>query len=758
MAETSSAKASTSSSSNKKRHREEDVNDDDDNLPDKHNNDDEQIKEVDEEETMVKKKMVPEFHNQEIPGSSHYHVSWMHAKTVIATVTSMKHGYVVTASHDGCVKFWKRLQVDKEGDSGTGDQNSQQQQQQPCLEFCKSFTAHAAGTVQALAMDEAGDTCVSVGSDGLLKFYDVSTFDATAMISTRKKLGTAVSWLTVTNSAAKAVAVAAADSGNIYLYAADDTSGGSSGSGLQQTLTLHASTSRVTALAYNAKHHCMISTDDGGIIEVWDCHASTNTSRVGGHAADKEEDLDSNNAAAATTTTDEPSSTFLVGGPCSTTHNGIQYKSKLETQLYALVRKKTYGIAIAVTPASSSSSSSSLFAIFCADHKVRIFDHVSGKIVVTYDERLEKVYDKTFSQPPFHLDSIEYGKRAATEREIAQVSTVFIAGNRSRSTQSTQQLSSAAAVTNKAVVPQRLSIQFDPTGRYLLIPTLMGIKVIDIQKHKVVRIIGQADASQLRFVSVCLAWGDAKVNRQMQLARNASTKTSSGTEANTTVAVGDALVIALAYNQRRLYVFSHLDPVEDPHTPEDIVARRDVWNEAPSTQDQFLADNSRASGSGGSKSITKAILRTTKGDIHVQLFASQVPRTIENFVGHAKSGYYNEVIFHRIIKGFMLQTGDPLGDGTGGESFFGGEFEDEFVQGLRHDRPFTVSMANAGPNTNGSQFFITTVPTPWLDNKHTVFGRVIKGMDICALIENVKTDASDKPLEDVRIVNVDLES
>ena len=124
----------------------------------------------------------------------------------------------------------------------------------------------------------------------------------------------------------------------------------------------------------------------------------------------------------------------------------------------------------------------------------------------------------------------------------------------------------------------------------------------------------------------------------------------------------------------------------------------------------------------------RAILRTTLGDIHIQLFGAQVPKTMENFVGHCRSGYYDNVIFHRVISGFMLQTGDPLGDGTGGESIWGGEFEDEIVHSLRHDRPFTVSMANAGPGTNGSQFFITTVPTPWLDGKHTVFGRVVKGM------------------------------
>ncbi|EFN51427.1 hypothetical protein CHLNCDRAFT_28034, partial [Chlorella variabilis] len=144
----------------------------------------------------------------------------------------------------------------------------------------------------------------------------------------------------------------------------------------------------------------------------------------------------------------------------------------------------------------------------------------------------------------------------------------------------------------------------------------------------------------------------------------------------------------------------------------------------------------------------------------------QCPKTVENFTTHAKQGYYDGVIFHRqappclaplFIKGFMLQTGDPLGNGTGGESIWGGEFPDEISRNLRHDRPFTLSMANAGPNTNGSQFFITTVPTPWLDGKHTVFGRVVKGMDVVVAIEKVKTHPkTDKPLEDVHMLNIEV--
>ena len=149
-----------------------------------------------------------------------------------------------------------------------------------------------------------------------------------------------------------------------------------------------------------------------------------------------------------------------------------------------------------------------------------------------------------------------------------------------------------------------------------------------------------------------------------------------------------------------------------------------------------------------------ACVNTSYGEIHLKLFPEECPKTVENFTTHARNGYYNGVIFHRVIKGFMLQTGDPLGDGTGGDSIWGHEFEDEFHRSLRHDRPYTLSMANAGPNTNGSQFFITTAPTTWLDNKHTVFGRVVHGTDVVQGIEKVKCDKSDKPIADIKILSI----
>ena len=158
-----------------------------------------------------------------------------------------------------------------------------------------------------------------------------------------------------------------------------------------------------------------------------------------------------------------------------------------------------------------------------------------------------------------------------------------------------------------------------------------------------------------------------------------------------------------------------------------------------------------------SDSITVAIIKTNMGTIEIELFADQTPKTVENFVGLAEKGYYNGIIFHRVIKDFMLQAGDPTGTGRGGASFWGGKFEDEFVSDLKHDTPGMLSMANAGPNTNGSQFFITLVPTPWLDGKHTVFGKVINGMDVVYAIGEVKTAAGDKPVDEVVMEEVIIE-
>ncbi|GBF89987.1 peptidyl-prolyl cis-trans isomerase-like [Raphidocelis subcapitata] len=143
---------------------------------------------------------------------------------------------------------------------------------------------------------------------------------------------------------------------------------------------------------------------------------------------------------------------------------------------------------------------------------------------------------------------------------------------------------------------------------------------------------------------------------------------------------------------------------------------------------------------------------TTMGSFTVELYYKHAPRAVENFTRLADRGYYDGTVFHRIIRDFMIQGGDPTGTGRGGESVWGGKFEDEITRDLKHTGAGVLSMANAGPDTNGSQFFLTLAPTPWLDGKHTVFGRVCGGMDVVKRLGNVQTDATDRPTTDVKIL------
>lgn len=180
---------------------------------------------------------------------------------------------------------------------------------------------------------------------------------------------------------------------------------------------------------------------------------------------------------------------------------------------------------------------------------------------------------------------------------------------------------------------------------------------------------------------------------------------------------------------------------------------------------------------------TKVVLKTNMGDIKINLFAEKAPKTVENFTTHIKNGYYDGLIFHRVIRDFMIQGGDPRGTGTGGESIWGRSFEDEFDHEL-HNYYGALSMANAGPNTNGSQFFIVQAKevdgrmiqqmheggwpddvvnkysevggTPWLDYRHTVFGQVYEGMDVVEKIAAVACDRRDKPVEDVKILSAEV--
>jgi len=740
---------------------------------------------------------------QDIPTSQHYQVSYMHQQTITHVTTSIKHGMVITGSVDGVVKFWKRTSssTTANSSSSTGGASSMMdksnnKQQSKCLEFVKSYTSHIGPLLSLITSQPNGDTVVSIGYDNIIKFYDVATFDVSGMIRTnvatnnsggnnkgggnkkfrlgkhavlieREDIYLLVStrapnreeWsmeevhrkqqeeeddsdddgplpqgVSNNNETTKKEEEKKEDSmvppGSILLFSGTNLS-----SNPLQIISYHVTP--VTSIAYHSNKQWLVSGDVSGVLEVWNLPSISSSSS---------------------------------GGEDTTTNNGLllPFESKLSTDLYALIKKKTYAIDIAISEGSTTKGSNNNdghFAIYSSDRKIRLFSFKNCKLVCIYDERL-KVYDKLLSSSSssMGIDAIEYGKRAALEREMEDA--YLLSGGVSINPVTKQSLSNVSlSSSSEGTYHQSIHISFDNTGKYLLLPTIVGIKVINIVTHRVVATIGKGDASALRFITVVLCPGDAKVNQQMQLARMGGSSAAIKHGENYNDVPNDSLLVALAYGKRRFYTFSHYDPLVnnsgEEEVDEQVILARDVLNEAPDASDLLEASHLGRGNADGDVETTlttasKAILRTTHGDITIKLFPKETPKTIQNFIGHAQSGYYDNVIFHRIIQGFMLQTGDPLGDGTGGESIWGGEFEDEIRRDLRHDRPFTVSMANAGPSTNGSQFFITTVPTPWLDNKHTVFGRVTAGMEVVMAIEGVETDDLDRPLSEVKILSVDV--
>lgn len=181
----------------------------------------------------------------------------------------------------------------------------------------------------------------------------------------------------------------------------------------------------------------------------------------------------------------------------------------------------------------------------------------------------------------------------------------------------------------------------------------------------------------------------------------------------------------------------------------------DKKNASPSTAASAKADDKKEFVFDAKKQY-KVEMKTTLGTIKLKLYGKESPKAVENFVRLVDKKYYDGIIFHRVIKDFMIQTGDPTGTGTGGQSAFGKEFENEDDPSLSYNKAGILGMANHGKNTNGSQFFITTGAKPHLDHGYTIFGEVTEGLDVVSAIEKVKTNESDKPLQEVKMTQVTL--
>jgi peptidylprolyl isomerase domain and WD repeat-containing protein 1 len=278
------------------------------------------------------------------------------------------------------------------------------------------------------------------------------------------------------------------------------------------------------------------------------------------------------------------------------------------------------------------------------------------------------------------------------------------------------------------------NISFDSDSRVILIPTMLGIKAIDLLENKSIMVYGRED--DIRPIASCLL----HVNSPLLSVEMASSDNPRAKfEAH-------SMLITSSFRQPRFFIYNNDHP--------DMKCRDRDLSLFPTFSDNTLPADDQGE---NYKPGHKAVIRTTLGDITIELYPSLTPRTVENFCTLARKNYYDNFLFHRVIKGFIIQTGCPRGDGTGGECIWGGTFANELCAELKHDRPFTVSMANSGSaSSNGSQFFITTIRAPWLDRKHTVFGRVMSGEDIIRQIESVETDRLDRPKQDVRMLTVEI--
>ncbi|KKY22284.1 putative peptidyl-prolyl cis-trans isomerase cype [Phaeomoniella chlamydospora] len=374
---------------------------------------------------------------------------------------------------------------------------------------------------------------------------------------------------------------------------------------------------------------------------------------------------------------------------------------KSSTNLFDFKKSKSVPSNITISP------SGHQFATFSfPDRKVRVFDFASGKLHRSYDESLTTITDMQQAGTALQkLEEVEFGRRVATEREL-----------------------------ESPLVRSRVNVAYDESGHFIIYGSLLGVKVINTFTNRVVKVYGKDE--QFRALNVAMYQGQPQKRGvvTVSMAASANPLLQEAEER-------DPILFSTAYNKVRFYMFTNEEEIRK--------SERDVQNEKPRVIGGQRQQETKQTESG-----TSAVIHTTYGDIHLRLFPEAAPKAVENFVTHARTGYYNNTIFHRVIRKFMIQGGDPLGDGTGGESIWNKDFEDEFSS-LKHDKPYTLSMANAGPNTNASQFFITTERAPWLDNKHTIFGRAVQGLDVVHKIENVKT-YKEKPEEDIKIISISM--
>ncbi|KAL9099757.1 MAG: hypothetical protein Q9163_004788 [Psora crenata] len=379
------------------------------------------------------------------------------------------------------------------------------------------------------------------------------------------------------------------------------------------------------------------------------------------------------------------------------------FNFKASTDLFEFKKAKSLPTSITISP------SGEQFATFSfPDRKVRVFDFSTGKLYRTYDESIATITEMQQAGTALQkLEDVEFGRRLATERSLE----------------------------NSSILP-KINVIFDESSNFILYGSLHGTKVINTLTNRVVKVYGNSEPFRAIHLTLYQGAPQKKSLTTVAMAASSNPLLQESEER-------DPMLVCTAIGKPRFYIFTNEMEISK--------SSRDIQNEKPTHLNKNLGKEIKQT---PAELGTQATMHTSMGDIVLRLFPQSAPKAVENFTTHSRMGYYNNTIFHRVIKKFMIQGGDPLGDGTGGESIWGKEFEDEF-SALKHDQPFTLSMANAGPNTNGSQFFITTERCPWLDGRHTVFGRAVGGLDVVKKIENVRV-YKERPEDEIKVLSIDV--
>ncbi|ELQ37891.1 peptidyl-prolyl cis-trans isomerase cyp15 [Pyricularia oryzae Y34] len=520
-----------------------------------------------------KRRVLPyeKLYTSALPKSPRYSKSLMHKEQLAFVLWTPITEFLITVSIDGVVKFWKKI--------GEG------------IEFVKEFKAHRGDQLDYVPR------CVC--------------------------------WVHKKGARLPLLAVSEFEKPLIHIL----DGRGEKTESIHTIKGLHRSP--VTLMIFNDAYDCVISADQGGMLEYW-----------------------------------RPNETYQKPGNV--------FAMKSSTNLFEFKKAKAVPTSLTISP--------------------------NGER--TYDESIRTVEEMQQAGTAIQkLDDNEFKRRLAQEREL-----------------------DAPALSDK------INVIFDESGHFIMYGSILGVKVLNTYSNKVVKVYGKDE--NFRALNLAIYQGQPQKKGVTTVAMAASSNPLLQESE-----VRDPILVATGAGKGRFYMFTNDEDISK--------TTRDVQNEKPT-----ILGGAKKAAEKKAETGTSAIIHTSYGDIHIRMFPDAAPKAVENFVTHSKRGYYNNTIFHRVIRKFMIQCGDPLGDGTGGESIWGREFEDEFSS-LKHDKPYTVSMANAGPNTNGSQFFITTEKTSWLDGKHTIFGRAVQGFDVIHKIENARTH-KEKPEEDIKILNIDV--